>query len=59
MRKAILDSKWYWYLPLIWIYCIPQMSRWTLSGQDELERGWRMILTEFLMFPSVLVTRLK
>jgi hypothetical protein len=52
MRK---DSKWYWWLPIIWIYYIPTMSRWALSAETKLERQWRMVLTLYLMFPSILI----
>lgn len=54
MRKAIKDSKWYWYISLLWLYFLPTMSKWTLEEKDGLESGWRLFLIEILMFPTII-----
>lgn len=54
MRKAIKESRWFWYIPVIWLFCIPEMSKWALSAEQEIDRGWRIILIDFLMFPTII-----
>ena len=56
MKKAILDSKWYWYVSLVWVFYIHQMSKWCFEPESYSERVSRSILTDMLMFPTIIFT---
>lgn len=51
--QAARQSRWYWWLPVVWIFCIPQMSRWTFDSNEYLVRAWRSNLVILLMFPTL------
>jgi hypothetical protein len=55
MKKAFKDSKWYWYIPILWFYFLPQISRWMLNGENLNERAFRLVVTEILILPNVFV----
>lgn len=46
MIKAFLDSKWYWYIPIISMYFLSQMSRWGFEPETVEERNYRSIIID-------------
>ena len=54
MIKAILASKWYWYIPIFSLIYIHAMSKWVFEADKEIDRGWRMIVVDFSIFPHVI-----
>lgn len=55
MLKAIKDSKWYWWIPIIWLFCIHKMSKWIFEPDSYVERTYRGLLVELLMFPTLFI----
>lgn len=49
MKKALLASKWWFYIPIASLFFIPEMSKWVLSGETSNDIGWRDIIIGFLM----------
>ena len=50
MKKAFLDSKWWFYIPIISLFFIPKMSNWVFDGKTTLECQWRDIIITFSLF---------
>ena len=46
MIKAISQSKWYWYIPIVSIFFLKQMSSWIFAEKDESLRGWKLIVVD-------------
>jgi hypothetical protein len=49
MKKALLASKWWFYIPIISLFFIPKMSKWVFSGKTSNDMGWRDIVVAFSM----------
>jgi len=55
MRKAIKDAKWYWFIPTVWLFVLPQLAKWILDPEENSVRMSRYILSLYLMFPTVII----
>jgi hypothetical protein len=44
MKKAIKDSKWWFYIPIISMLFMSKITCWIFDGKTTLERQWRSIL---------------
>lgn len=55
MRKAIKDSKWYWWIPLVYFIFLFKISKWTFEPDSIQERADRGTLCDFLMLPSLII----
>ena len=45
MLDQLKTAKWYWFIPIVSLYCIIEMSNWTLSCGSELGRNQRWLIT--------------
>lgn len=63
MLKAILNSKWYWYIPIISLIFIKQMGYWSFKADTNLDCGYRSILVTYTMIlihvPAILILLIK
>lgn len=56
MKKAIKDSKWYWWIPIVYVFYMFEMSVWVFDDSKSIkERQYRQLLTQLLMFPSIFI----
>lgn len=56
MIKAIKDSKWYWWIPVVYFIFLLDICKWTLEPDLIQERANRSLLSEILMLPSFITT---
>jgi hypothetical protein len=49
MKKALLQSKWWWYIPIFSLFFIEQQSAWVLEAEDEKHNYFRNILVTLLL----------
>jgi hypothetical protein len=50
MKKAFLDSKWYFYIPLISIFFLKEMVNWIFDGKDSEECNYRNCIISYTTF---------
>jgi len=41
MKKAIMQSKWRWYIPVISIFFVEQMAEWAISAEKAQDIRYR------------------
>jgi hypothetical protein len=51
MKKTIYSSKWYWYIPLVSLFFLHEISIWILEPDDMSLRSNRINLLLFTIFP--------
>lgn len=56
MKKAIKDSKWYWWIPIVYVFYIGEIIDWTFESDDVEERNNRHNLATLLIYPNIFVT---
>jgi hypothetical protein len=44
-------SKWYWYIPLISIFFLPEVAIWIVEAEDASERTDRNNIVQYILFP--------
>ena len=49
MKTEILNTKWYWWIPIIGLHFIEEMSGWVFDGDTELSRANRMAISTYIM----------
>jgi hypothetical protein len=49
MKTEILNTKWYWWIPILGLYFIGEMSGWVFDGTTELSRARRMTISTYIM----------
>jgi len=54
MRKAFLQSKWWFYIPIISIFFIKYMTEWVFRGEDSVDCTYRNIVIHFIIFIHIL-----
>lgn len=63
MIKAIRQSKWWFYIPLISLIFIHKMGKWTFKADTNLDCGYRSILVTYTMIlihvPAILIILIK
>jgi hypothetical protein len=47
--KELKQSKWYWFIPVIGLGFLWQMSKWMFNGETYIDRGWRLIVIECII----------
>lgn len=56
MLKELKTAKWYWFIPLLSIYHLMSMSKWTLSGKTPNSRLDRHLITNLnIVFPNLFI----
>ena len=51
MKKTIYSSKWYWYIPLISLFFLHEISIWILESEDTSLRSHKINLLLYIIFP--------
>jgi len=54
MKKAILESKWWFYIPIISLLFLNKISKWVLDGETFNDRCYRDILMSCAVFIHVI-----
>ena len=54
MKKAFLESKWWFYIPVVSMFFIPKMSRWVLDAKTTNDMQWRDIIIMYSLFIHVI-----
>ena len=44
MKKAFLESKWWFYVPIISLVKISEITEWVMTGEKELDKMYRHFL---------------
>lgn len=50
MKKALLDSKWWFYIPIISIFFLKKMVDWVFEGKSSIEMSWRHVVITYTIF---------
>jgi hypothetical protein len=56
IKKALLESKWYWFLPIIGMYLLKDIAVWVMSGDTFQIRYGRYNLILCLFVPIQVVS---
>ena len=56
MKKALRDSKWYWYVPFIFLFCLGNITNWIFNPRTRSERHHRYTLSISLVFPTIIIS---
>lgn len=51
MKKTIYSSKWYWYLPLVSLFFLHEISIWILESSDYSVRSAKINVLLFIIYP--------
>lgn len=49
MRKALSQSKWWWYIPMLSLFFIEEQSVWVMEATDDRESYFRDMLVTLLL----------
>lgn len=50
MKKAILESKWWFYIPIISIFFLKKMVDWVFEAKTTVEISWRHVIISYTLF---------
>jgi hypothetical protein len=54
MKKAFLDSKWWFYIPIVSLFLVKKMAEWVLDSKTPLEFNYRYNLICYSLFIHVI-----
>lgn len=54
MKKAFLESKWWFFIPIISLLFIHKITLWVFDGKDNLDMGWRDVVISFSLFLHII-----
>lgn len=55
MKKAIMQSKWRWYIPVISFFFIEEQAEWANTTKDDRDKYMRTMLITSLLAINVTV----
>lgn len=58
MKKAIMQSKWRWYIPVISFFFIEEQAEWVWEAKDQKDIYYRDILIIFLLVINISIVSL-
>jgi uncharacterized membrane protein len=54
MKKAFLDSKWWFYIPIVSLFLIKSIAVWILDSKTAVEFNYRHILMSYSLFIHII-----
>lgn len=54
MKKALKDSKWWFFIPLVSLIFLHTMSKWTFQAENSNDCGWRGIVCTYSIFLHII-----
>jgi len=52
--SALKQTKWWWHLPFVFLFILPTISRWIMEPEKAEERMPRLIVSEYMIPPTIL-----
>jgi hypothetical protein len=56
MKKAFLESKWWFYIPILSHIRISEITEWVMNGEKELDRTYRHYLVLLIILLQSFMT---
>lgn len=55
MLREIFNTKWYWWIPFVYLLFVPRMVKWAFEPEKLEDKLNRDTLVNLMMFPTLLI----